>query len=333
MLFARLLSSLLVLSFWILPLESAAQLRTKPGFFAPADSLNKVRFWGSATTGALIYTSVMIGLNEAWYADFERSRFHLYNDWGEWNHMDKVGHLFTAYMESRWIYQGSRWTGLEHRKSVWLGVAVGTLFQTSLETFDGFSEKWGFSMPDIAFNTLGCALFAAQELTWGEQRITMKVSSAYDGYSSSPIASVDGANQTTLANRADNLYGSSFSEVFLKDYNSQTTWASVNIKSFMKNKNNRMPPWLNVAVGYGAENMYGGYRNEWYEGEVFYQLDETEWPRYKQFYLSLDIDLTRIKTRSPFLKTLFNIFNVLKVPAPALEWNTQGQIRFHPLHW
>lgn len=311
----------------------AAQSKERLPFLQPSDTLNDWRFWGSAATGATIYTGTMIGLNEIWYAEFERSRFHLFNDLNEWEDMDKMGHLATAYVEANWVYKGARWTGLEERKSIWLGVALGSLFQASIETLDGFSAKWGFSLPDIAFNTAGVSVFAAQQLTWGEQRILLKVSSYQTPYPDTEVRSVDGSQTTTLRIRGNDLYGVGFAERFFKDYNAQTIWASVNLRSFMHKEESKIPRWLNVAVGYGAENMYGGFGNSWNEEDVFFELDDALFPRYRQFYLSLDIDLTRIKTRSPFLKTVFNIVNVIKIPAPTLEINTLGRVKFHPVYF
>ena len=42
----------------------------------------------------------------------------------------------------------------------------------------------------------------------------------------------------------------------LKDYNAQTYWFSANLKSFFPEI--KFTAWLNVAVGYGAEGMFGG---------------------------------------------------------------------------
>ena len=41
--------------------------------------------------------------------------------------------------------------------------------------------------------------------------------------------------------------------------------------------------------------------------------------RYRQAYLSLDVDFTRIKTKSKILKSVFTCINVLKIPFPNLE--------------
>ena len=318
---------------FLLPSILFAQKMERLPFFEPADTLNNWRFWGSAAAGATIYTGVIISLNNVWYAEYERSKFHLFNDMGEWEDMDKMGHTVTAYTEANWVYKGARWTGLEDRKSIWMGVAMGTLFQASIETLDGFSEKWGFSLPDIAFNTIGVSVFAAQQMAWNEQRIILKVSSFHKPYPELSITSTEGSHTTLLTTRTNDLYGSSYAARFLKDYNALTTWASVNVHSFIKNKNSRFPKWLNVAVGYGAEHLYGGFRNEWSEGDVMYVLNKADFPRYRQIYLSLDIDLTRIKTKSPFLKTVFSVINVIKIPAPTLEVNTLGKVRFHPIYF
>ena len=111
------------------------------GLFEPAPEINKARFW--TMTGVAIggYSAAMIGLNQLWYADYERSSFQLFDDSKEWNQMDKAGHAFTAYFETAWAYGVARWTGLDRKKSLIVGVTLSTLYQTSIEVLDGFSEK------------------------------------------------------------------------------------------------------------------------------------------------------------------------------------------------
>ena len=303
-------------------------------FFEYADTLHKGRLWTTAGLTTTLYTGTMIGVNTLWYSQYPRSGFHTFNDMGEWEDMDKIGHLFSAYTESKWVFQGALWAGVERRKAMWLGVGLGTLFQGSIEILDGFSEKWGFSIGDIAFNTAGCALFAGQEMLWQEQRILMKYSAHYNTYSSDPIYSENDGSITTLKARTDDLYGTNFSQTFLKDYNSQTIWVSGNIHSFLKNEESRIPKWLNIAVGYGAENMFGGFSNSWAEEDgTSYSVDPNAYPRQRQFYLSFDIDLTRIKVRNPFLRSLLGVINSLKIPAPTLEYNTTGQFKFHAVYF
>lgn len=323
-----------ILFLMLLSINLKSQKSNQLPFLQPADTLHKARFWTSVGIGTAVYSGVSIGLWETWYKGFELSSFHLFNDWGEWNQLDKAGHWFSTYNECVWAFQGARWTGMKRRKALWTAVGIGSGIQATIEIMDGFSKKWGFSVGDIAFNTLGAAAFASQEMLWQEQRITFKASTDWTPYATTSILSMDGNGVSSLRRRGHDLYGSNFAEVYLKDYNKLTIWASANIHAFAKNKlPKRFPKWLNVAVGYGSANLYGGFANEWQEGEHQFILDAEQYPRYRQFYLSLDVDFRRIKTQNRFLKTFFSVVNFVKIPAPALEMNSLGKIKFHSLYW
>ena len=309
----------------------------------PADSLHQARFWTALGTGTAGYAFAMTGLYQSWYADYPSSRFHFFQDGKEWMQMDKMGHCLMSYQESRWIYGGARWTGLRPRAAAWTGFAGGQLIQTSFEIFDGYSSQWGFSWSDVAFNLLGSGMFVSQELGWGEQRITMKMSAWPVRYSDEKIYAVSPANSTastTLDQRADELYGTGPFNLFLKNYNTLTVWASVNPRSFSRNEDGWWPEWLNVAAGMGADNLFAGFGYEWQEDKncqggdcITYRLDPERYPRKRQFFLSLDVDLTRVHTKSRLLNTLLYAANIIKIPAPALELNSRGDLRFHPLYF
>ena len=151
---------------------------------------------------------------------------------------------------------------------------------------------------------------------FGEQmKINLKFSSHYKNY-----------GDPVLQARADNLFGSSFQGRLLKDYNVQTYWLSANMKSFIPKA--ALPPWLNIALGYGAEGMFGGYENiARSKADGSLTFDRRDIKRYRQFYLAPDVDLTKIKTKSKFLKSAFSALNVLKFPTPALEFSN-GKFRF-----
>lgn len=310
-----------------------AQDSLRLSFLTPSDSFHKGRFWAAAGAGTAIYGGFAYGLYQSWYKNYELSSFHTFNDLHEWQQMDKVGHLFTTHFEANLLYSGARWAGISPRGARWSAAGIALWLQTTIEVMDGFSSKWGFSWSDMAFNAAGAGLFVGQEYLWEEQRILVKVSSdIFKRYPESSLSAADGTITTSLQERANELYGHSFAERFLKDYNAQTIWASANLRSFA-GQNSFWPSWLNVAVGYGAENMFGGFGNEWTRDSAVFAVSADEYPRYRQFYLSLDIDLSRIKTKSRVLKTLFRCINYVKIPAPALEVNTLGKVRFHPLHW
>ncbi len=331
--------SSILFSVWLLLLSAhtlSAQAEPRLPFLEPADTFHNTRFWTCAIAGGVIYTGFSIGLYETWYKDYELTAFHTFDDWDEWRNMDKAGHLFTAAMESRLSFGGALWTGMSRRKAMWTGAAVGTLLQTTIEVMDGFSAEWGFSWADIGFNTLGVGVFVGQEMLWQEQRITMKVSNTRPTYSTLPLTSRQGDAMSSAQQRANELYGIGFFETFLKDYNGMTVWASANISSFLgpKQKGKRFPKWLNLAIGYGANGLYGGYGNGWTDeaGNKFV-LPADAFPRTNQFYLSLDIDLTRIPTKNRFLKSFLNAIHWIKIPAPTLEVDTLGKMKGHWVFW
>ncbi|MEZ5047528.1 MAG: DUF2279 domain-containing protein [Chitinophagaceae bacterium] len=284
----------------------------------PSDSLNTKRLIGVSCVQAGIWASSMYALNKAWYSNYPRSSFHLFNDIGEWQQVDKVGHAWSAYLGAQFSTELFRWSGMNRKKSALLGGGVGIAFESVIEILDGYSSKWGFSLSDMAANTSGSLIFSLQEFAWQEQRIQFKFS-AHKNYYQDP----------QLLLRANDLYGHTLANRILKDYNAQTYWLSANISSFVPNKS--IPAWLNIAVGYGATGMFGGYTNTW-EDENQNTILRNDIKRIRQFYISPDIDLSKIKIKgkNPFLLKALNSIK-LKIPMPALELNSQGQVRFHGL--
>lgn len=272
----------------------------------PSDSLNTSRRNTVIIAESVIVSATLIGLNQLWYADYPRSSFKTLNDSGEWLQMDKMGHVFSSYQLSSLGASTLNWAGVREKEQLIFGSALGLGFLTAVEVMDGFSEEWGFSWTDMAANTAGTGLYVGQELLWKDQRIVLKYS----------------FHRTQFAAQRPNKLGNGLSEEFLKDYNGQTYWLSANINSFLKTE--IVPNWLNLAFGYGAEGMLTGEAND----PLFLNQN-----RRRQFYLSLDVDLTKIKTNSNVLKTIFDVFNVIKVPFPAIELNDNGRVKWHPVYF
>ncbi|MFT5185097.1 MAG: hypothetical protein ACI84C_002235 [Flavobacteriales bacterium] len=260
-------------------------------------------------TGAGSYA----GLYMAWYNDFNTGKFHTFDDNGEWLQMDKVGHTMTTYHLGMISCDALRWAGTDDRTSRWVGGLTGFFYQTGIEVMDGFSRGWGFSWGDQAANFLGSAVFISQDLAWGEQRIKLK-------YSSTP---------SSYAQYRPELLGDNFQSKLLKDYNGQSYWASLNLKSFM-HKANGFPAWVNVAFGYSGEGMIGGHNNP---EDIVALYPDVNFTRRRQYLLSLDIDLTKIPVKSPFLKTLFGVIGFIKIPSPTLEVDDHGNFTFHPFYF
>ena len=276
------------------------------------------RVWIAGGGQALLWTGTFIALDKAWYASYPKSPFHLFNDWNEWEQMDKCGHLWTAYQISRASGELWDWTGVNEKQAILLGGASGVAFQGIIEILDGYSDKWGFSWGDMSMNIAGSATYVAQQLIWKKQRIQIKL-----GYYPFKY-------DERLKSRANSLFGATGIERILKDYNSQTYWISTNLDSFFPEVG--FPKWLNIAVGYNARLMLGGTENKW-EDKSGLITDRRDIPRYRRFVFSADIDLTRISTKNKVLKTVFSVFNSIKIPAPAISIDSKGRLNTYGMYF
>lgn len=250
-------------------------------------------------TEIVMYSATMYALNDLWYKDYPRSSFHWYNDNSNWLQMDKIGHATTAYSVGLQGRDLMLWAGVPEKKALWFGGLYGSFFLTTIEILDGFSEEWGASWGDLIANTSGTMLFIGQELLFKEQRVQMK-------YSFAP---------TDYAKQNPDLLGENFIQQSLKDYNGQVYWLSFNINSFKKTT---LPDWLNFAIGYGADGMLNG------------NSDEINAKR--EYYISLDVNLRKIKTNSRFLDKTLKILSFIKVPLPAFKFSNE-KIDFYPIHY
>jgi len=280
------------------------------------ERIDKKRLTGVCVGTVGVYSTIMVGVGIEWYGKQSLGKFHWFDDSKEWNQIDKTGHFYVPYFITTTTYNMLRWSGMKNTPAALIAGAFGFVSLSAIEIPDGMSSKYGASWSDLVFNFGGAALATAQYLAWKEQRITIKYS----------MHSVNYPNGE-LRERANELYGSGFGEKILKDYNGITTWVSFNLYSF---NHNIKPKWLNVAFGYGAGNMYGGFENKWTDKKGVFH-DRSDIKRYRSFYISLDADFTKFETNSKTGKMLLGILNIVKLPMPALEFNTLGQVVFHPM--
>ena len=159
-------------------------------------------------------------------------------------------------------------------------------------------------------NTLGSAFFIGQQVLFNEQIVKYKFSYWESSYS----------------HKANGYLGTTTLSRLLEDYNGHSYWLSVPINRFIFKDD--IPPWLNIAVGYGANGMYGEHENiTSYKGV---EIPVTK--RYRQYLISLDIDWTKIKTRSKFLKAVFQGLTFIKLPFPALEYNSLRRFKGYTVY-
>jgi Predicted periplasmic lipoprotein (DUF2279) len=298
-----------LLAFFLLFTQIILSQNKLDAFLIPSDTLNIPRRNAVVISEIALSGTALLALNQLWYANYAKSDFKTINDNAEWLQVDKAGHVFSAYHIGNASINALKWSGVSRKNQLIYGASSGFVFLSAVEIMDGYSKNWGFSVGDIVSNASGTALLISQELLWKEQRIVPKFS----------------FHTTPYASARPNVLGSTVPEQLLKDYNGQTYWLSANVRSFFKNS--KIPKWINLAIGYGGEGMITG--NDEFINTIF--LPEAT--RKRKFYLSFDVDLTKIETKSHVLKTVFSIFNTLKVPAPTLEFRGVKDVRGHFLYF
>ena len=247
---------------------------------------------GVVLSGAILY------LKHEWYYDKKRVPFHFYNDFKGWNQVDKLGHFYVSYLESNVGYSILKKFNFSEKKALYFGGFQGLILETPIEFLDAYYQGWGFSVSDLVANTLGSVFFIMQQKIFNEQMIKPKLS----------------FSKSIYASKANGLLGKkSLISQFVYDYNGYTYWFSFSPKKIFKFK--KVPKWLNLAIGYGANGMLGEFENKsMYKGEEI-----PSFKRYRQFYLSLDIDFSKIRTKSRFVNKIFDGLSYIKIPLPTLE--------------
>jgi len=267
---------------------------------------SKTLYTAIVLTGAYYATSMYV-LSKTWFKDKELVPFHIRNDNSGYMQVDKFGHMFGAYVYSYVGYHGLKKMGLTDSEALLYGGTLGFVMQTPIEIMDGIHKDHGFSWGDILANSIGSGLVLGQQLIFEEQIIKYKFSYWQSKYS-----------------KMSNGYlgTNTFNKIF-KDYNGHTYWLSVPISKIFSEIGT--PEWVNVALGYGAGGMFGEqYNITEYNGV---EIPQTE--RFRRFVISLDIDWAKIQTDSQLLKTILAGLTFIKLPFPAIEYNTMNELRFH----
>ena len=257
-------------------------------FLKPSDSLNIPRRNFVIATEGLVFAVGILQLNKIFESGNYNSGCSIVLDNSESLQIDKSVHAFTSYQIGNTFYNLLNWSGVSKKNKLIFGAGMGFAFLSTVEVIDGFSKNHDASVGDIIANASGTSLFVFQDLLWKEQRIVPKISLHSDRFIST--------NMKLVKSQVES------------DFNDETFWLSFNLNSFFRNS--RIPKCLNIALGYGVEKVG--------------VLDSNP---YSQIYLSFDVDMTRIQTKSHFLKTVFSIFNCIKVPAPTLEFSRNSQLK------
>jgi len=257
---------------------------------------------GLVTGGSLVY------LHQAWYDAYNTGKFHFFQDAKEWMQMDKAGHFYTTYQVARLMMGAMENCRYSEQSRFWIGGLIGLTYMSAIEVMDGFSRGWGFSTTDMLCNIGGTAMAMSQYKYWHQQKIMVKFSYATSG----------------IAQHNPSLLGENAGTRILKDYNGQKYWLTFSPFSFISKHRNW--DWLCLSFGYGATGMVNATVN--YKPAFDAQGNLIVFERYRKGYLSLDVDLTKIKVKKAWLKKTLSMLNVMKVPFPAIGFSKFG-LRFY----
>ncbi len=86
------------------------------------DTVNSTRVKTVALSATGFYAITMGALYTTWYKPYSTGKFHTFNDWQEWEGVDKIGHATTAYQLSLYGREALYWTGMNNTKSTLYGM-------------------------------------------------------------------------------------------------------------------------------------------------------------------------------------------------------------------
>lgn len=263
------------------------------------------------TTTLSMYSVGSVVLYNTWYKPYNTGQFKTFNDQKEWLGMDKVGHFVTSWWISSFIRESAQMSDFGKNQAQWMSILYPTLFMTSIEVMDGFSDGWGFSKADLLTNFGGIAFSYLQS----EVRVLNDFHFRYSW------------NPGEFSALRPNILGGNIPERMLKNYNEQTYWLSMPLHLV----HNKIPQWLCLSIGYGADGMLGARENVWQSDGKTYDFSSVD--RERQFSLSLDLDLSKFKVKGRAWKLFVSTFRWVKFPAPALHFNQNSGVYFTPLQW
>lgn len=239
----------------------------------------------TAMTGAFV--GLHIYYNNTWWKD-RRDYFKFAEDGYYARDMDKASHIYTANVFTELTGALYEWTGMSPKKSLLYGALTSMAYETYIEINDGFAPNWGFDWKDMGANLFGALYPFMQKAMPVLQNFTFK-------WSFKP---------KWLKGKVQN------SDDLLDDYTNMTFWLGISPSGLLPaSLAKNYPSFLGIAVGLSIKNAShaAGSTNA-----------------YREWFLSLDYDVTKLPGNTPFLKKLKKILNFYHFPAPAVRVSPSG---------
>ncbi len=286
----------LFLSFFLFGFSSEAKQTLKN------DSIKKGRIIVVSSSLILALGGSYLYIENSWWSE-KQIAFHFDNgsDKVYALNVDKAGHFIGGLQAADLFSESMRWAGMNKKQALWFGAAFGSGLQLAIEMKDAYAPYWGFSTLDLTIGSAGAFLPIAKYYS-----PRLRVFDAKISYWKQHNTYWDLERQR---GKIPNKYA------WQDDYVNQTYWISIDLNHF----NERIPEWLNIAIGFGLdETQYLDEHNAKMGGD-------NEW------YIGLDYDIPKIlkKWNSPIVKKIKHWLNYFHFPAPTIRISPKTE--FYPL--
>ncbi len=253
---------------------------------------------GGFTLASII--TLHIAQQNAWWQGQRRS-FHFAEDWVSALQVDKFGHAYGGYFMAYGMDEALMTSGVDYNSSALYGSIFGVAYQSYVEFEDGFAKTWGFSPSDWYFDFIGPCFYLAQHYVPALQNIIPKWQ-----YIPTEWTTKENINRP---------------KTFIDDYNSTTFWYSLNVYNIMpENLKKYWLPWLNIAVGYGADS------------DIKSDPNHPDQQNIRRFIVGLDYNLVKLlPDGGNFWNWFRQTFNYIKLPSPGIEFSN-GVTRFYLMY-
>jgi uncharacterized protein YfiM (DUF2279 family) len=231
----------------------------------------------------------------AWWSG-EKAPFFVNYDWGgNFRDQDKLGHMLGGYLLSETGRELLQSACMSERKATLWAVAYAAAFQLQIEVWDGGQAKYGFSPPDILFNTIGQGISLSHAFV-PPMRAVMPT------FSYSPTQAVRNV-------RDGRIPGDLRATV---DYSGQTYWLSVDVDTLLpKGAKRYWPGLLRFSLGHSITDWVDPNTGNFVLAQ-------------RRFLLSLDLDPLKLPGNAAWWVTVKKGLRHYHFPSPAIEFRAGG---------
>ncbi len=231
----------------------------------------------------------------AWWSG-ERAPFFTNYDWdGNFRDQDKLGHMIGGYLLSEGGRELLQAACMSEKKATLWAVAYAAAFQLQIELWDGTQARYGFSPPDLLFNTIGQGI---------------SLSHAFVPPMRAVMPTISYARTRALKNTQAGLIPGDLRPTV--DYSGQTYWLSVDVDTLLPARARKYwPDLLRFSIGHAITDFIDPATG----ADIRAQ---------RRILLTLDIDPLKLPGQAPWWVTVKKGLRHYHFPSPALEFRSGG---------